>query len=441
MPTTPANEVDRRRLQATRQLLGAIANELDIDLSVRLWDGSLVPLGKNANSGHVIAIRHPGVVASILRRPGLDRVVRHYAAGMIDFEGGTLVDIGRHFAFLKTRGALKRIPKRTMFDFARAFLFAEALPAGESRAYAGGGEGIAPRRSKADDKDFIGFHYDLSNEFYQLFLDRQMVYSCAYFTDWSNDIDRAQHDKLEMICRKLRLQPGERFLDIGCGWGALVCHAAREHGVTAHGVTLSERQLEVARRRIEEQGLQDRVTVELKNYNDLTGQFDKIASIGMAEHVGLANLPTYMATVNRLLVDKGLFLNHAITHKARKRQGRFATRPEHKAILKYIFPGGELDDIGHTCQLMERHGFEVMDVEGWREHYQLATELWCRRLTDNKAAAVALVGDEAYRIWAAYLGGVSLAFLRGTLRLYQTLASKNAKGPSKLPPTRADLYR
>jgi cyclopropane-fatty-acyl-phospholipid synthase len=441
MPTEPANERDQHQLQVTRQLLGEIAKQLDLDLSARLWDGTLVPLGKEVRSGLVIAIRHPGVVSSILRRPGLERIIRHYASGMIDFEGGTLVDVGRRFAFLRTRGALKRIPKKVLFDFARAFLLAPALPAGQSRAYRGDETGAPAKRSKQDDRAFIEFHYDLSNEFYQLFLDERMVYTCAYFTDWNNSIDQAQHDKLEMICRKLRLKEGERFLDIGCGWGALVCHAAQHHGVHAHGVTLSTEQYDYARQRVAALGLADRVTIELKDYTHLDRTFDKIASVGMMEAIGIANTDTYFRTVNRLLADKGLFLNHAISRKAKRQRRHFSARPEQRMLQKYIFPGGELDDLGHTIQAMEQHGFEVMDVEGWREHYQLTTEIWCRRLTDNREAAVAIVGEEAYRIWVAYLGGVSLAFLRGSARLYQTLVSKNAKGPSKVPPSRADLYR
>ena len=161
----------------------------------------------------------------------------------------------------------------------------------------------------------------------------------------------------------------------------------------------------------------------------------------MAEAIGVANTDTYFSTINGLLVDKGLFLNHAISRKAKKKQSRFSSRPEQRALQKYIFPGGELDDLGHTIEAMEQHKFEIMDVEGWRDHYQLTTQLWCDRLTENKDAAIELVGEETYRIWVAYLGGVSLAFLRGSARLYQTLVSKNPKGPTKLPPSRADLYR
>ena len=303
----------------------------------------------------------------------------------------------------------------------------------------------ATRPAKAaprpQNRDFIQFHYDVGNDFYRLFLDPEMQYSCAYFTDWGNSLEEAQRDKLEMICRKLRLKPGDRLLDIGCGWGGLVCYAAEHYGVTAHGITLSEAQLELARERIAAKGLADRVRVEIRDYADLDGAYDKIASIGMYEHIGIANIDKYFKAVRAVLAPDGLFLNHAISRRAKRKQRRFSARAEQRALQKYIFPGGELDDIGHTIRAMEQHGFEVHDVEGWREHYALTTRQWCERLTARRAEAVALVGEQTYRIWVAYLGGCSLAFSRGTARIYQTLASRGAKGRSPVPPTRADLYR
>ncbi len=412
-----------------------------MDLSVKLWDGSVIPLGDDVKSDLLLIIRDPGVLTSLLRRPSLDGIIRHYIKGMIDFEGGTLLDVGARFVFKHTRGRLKNIPKRDIIAFVRAFAFAPTLKPGESRGYEGDETGRPRSRSKQDDKAFIEFHYDLSNAFYELFLGEHMVYTCAYFTSWENSLDQAQFDKLDMVCRKLRLEKGERFLDIGCGWGGLICHAARHYGVQAHGVTLSGEQYDYAVKKIAELGLEELVTIELKDYTELDRQFDKIASVGMAEAIGVANTDVYFSTINRLLVDKGLFLNHAISRKAKKNKRKFSARPEQRALQKYIFPGGELDDLGHTIEALEWHKFEIMDVEGWREHYQLTTQLWCDRLTANKEKAIEIVGEEAYRIWVAYLGGVSLAFLRGSARLYQTLVSKNPKGPTKLPPSRADLYR
>ncbi|WP_350335079.1 cyclopropane-fatty-acyl-phospholipid synthase family protein [Coralliovum pocilloporae] len=429
-----------KHVKAVGTVTAALAPHLDINASVELWDGSRLPLGTNVSNDLAIRIKSPGTIASLLKRPTLDRFILHYIHGDVDLTGGNLFDLGDQLALKKTGRALKKAGRSTILKALLPFLLVKSSKPGESRGF--GKEITGENRAQADNKDFIQFHYDLSNDFYKLFLDREMLYSCAYFTDWGNSLEQAQFDKLDMICRKLRLKEGERFLDIGCGWGALVCHAVQHYGVTAHGVTLSEEQLALARAKINSLGLSDRITLELKDYAHLEGQFDKIASVGMYEHIGSDNIPLYMSTVKRLLADDGLFLNHAITRRGKQgKKKKFSKRAEQKALLKYIFPGGELDDIGNTLLKFETHGFEVHDVEGWREHYALTTRYWYLRLEENKEQAIALVGEEAYRIWAAYLMGVSLAFTRGTARIYQTLVSKGAKGPAPVPPSRADLYR
>jgi cyclopropane-fatty-acyl-phospholipid synthase len=432
-------KAEAKQLAAARRLIAEIAAALDLDASVRLWDGSLVPLGANVSSPLAVTIAGPGVVASMLRWPTLDRLVRLYAKGRIGLEGGTLIDLGQQLQLTSTRKRLKHLGKLRVARLLLPFLFAAPDRPGRSRDYHGDETGRA--RAQAENRDFVQFHYDVSNDFYRLFLDPHMQYSCAYFTTWTGTLDQAQEDKLEMICRKLRLKPGDRLLDIGCGWGGLICYAAQRHGVSAHGVTMSETQLALARERIAQAGLGDKVSVELKDYAELDGTYDKIASIGMYEHIGLANIPSYLTKVRGLLADDGLFLNHAISRRAKRRQRRLGSRPEQRAIMRYIFPGGELDDIGHTVQEMEIHGLEVQDVENWRRHYALTTRAWCERLNARREEAEAMVGPELVRLWLAYLAGVSLAFARGTLRIYQTLASKQARGPSPLPPTRADLYR
>ncbi len=431
--------VQDRQLAAARQIAEDLTHHLDLDLSVRLWDGTLIPLGANVESGLAITIASPGVISSLLRRPTLDRLIRHYARGHIGFEGGTLIDLGKSLDGAGHRRSVKGLSKRRLINRLWPFLFAPGERLDRSRAYDGDAAGEG--RAAAENRQFIQFHYDVGNAFYQLFLDPEMQYSCAYFTDWGNALEQAQRDKLDMICRKLRLKPGERLLDIGCGWGGLICHAAEHYGVAAHGITLSEAQIALARERIEAKGLSGRVTVEIRDYAELDGRYDKIASIGMYEHIGIANIDRYFGTVRRLLAPDGVFLNHAISRRAKRKKRRFSARAEQRALQKYIFPGGELDDIGHTIGAMEQQGFEVHDVEAWREHYARTTQLWCERITARREEAVALVGEETYRLWVAYLGGCSLAFSRGTARIYQTLATRSAKGPSPLPQTRADLYR
>lgn len=438
------NSTQASRLrQALQSIAADIADHLDAPLSLKLWDGSYLPLGgataTRATNQPAIVIADPGAVPALLRRPTLDRLIRLYVRGRIDFEGGTLIGIGEVLADKNTRKQLRHLSKRKLVTTLLPFIAMRGAAAATSRSFEGGEAGAG--RKARNERDFVGFHYDVSNAFYELFLDEAMVYTCAYFTDWSHELAKAQFDKLDMSCRKLRLKPGERLLDIGCGWGALICHAAKHYGVHAHGVTLSQEQYDYTVRRIASEDLGGVVSVELIDYQDVEGKFDKISSIGMYEHIGIAALPDYMSKVRSLLKADGLFLNHGITRRAKRKARRFADRPEQRALVRYIFPGGELDDIGHTLQELERAGFEVHDVEGWREHYALTTKMWCERLTAKRDEAIAIVGEETYRIWVAYLAGCSLAFTRGSARIYQTLSGHNARGPSSVPPSRADLYQ
>lgn len=431
---------EEKLLQSAKRLVTHFARVLDSRVSIRLWDGSILPLGPDADPDLFLSIRDSGVIGSLVRRPTLENIVRHFARGQIDFHGADPLVFIETLRRKNSRKRLKQISKWGLARDLFPFLFAKAMPLPLTPGLEA--EGNANQKPGADNSSLIQFHYDAGNDFYRLFLDENMVYTCAYFTDWTNTLEQAQLDKLDMICRKLQLEPGDRLLDIGCGWGALICHAALHYGVTAHGVTLSKAQVEIAQERIELLGLEDRVTVELKDYNDVQGQFDKITSIGMVEHVGLANLPHYMTKVNSLLRDRGIFLNHGITRTGKKNRRRYRrVRPEQRIMRKYIFPGGQLDHIGHTLETMEAYGFRVHDVEGWRDHYALTCRHWCNRLWRNQEEAIRLVGYERYRLWLAYLAGVSQSFEDGALCLFQTVGVKHkAKGHSQMPPTREHLY-
>ncbi len=410
---------------------------------MRLWTGEVVPLGKEVDGRFTINVSGPGVVGSLLRRPSLETFVRLYATGHISFEGGDLMEFTDALRTKReNRQRLKEISKLMLVKGTVPFLFAKTKVS-DLREECFADDVVGRVESKRDNTDYIQFHYDVSNDFYKLFLGSEMVYTCAYFKDWNNSLDQAQRDKMDMICRKLRLEPGDRMLDIGCGWGGLICHAAQNYGVKATGITLSQTQHDYAKEKISQLGLSDQVNVEICDYADHQGTYDKISSIGMSEHIGVANYPRYFGKINSLLRDRGIMLNHAIARSAKKskRQAR-KIRPERKLLLKYIFPGSELTPVGMTTDFMETSGFEVHDVESWREHYALTLKYWSKNLSANKEEAIKLVGPERYRLWLAYMTGGSVGFTAGSIKLFQVVATKRAsKGLSGMPPTRGDLYR
>jgi cyclopropane-fatty-acyl-phospholipid synthase len=428
----------KSRLASLKTFLAHLRDVTKLDLGFVLWDGSTVPAGL-APSALAIGIADEGAVGALVRKPKLDTILNLWVAKRIDIRNGTAFDIAGIGDRVRGREFRAAIDKKLALKTLLKFLL---VPRGGPWPLENIQEDRPSDGSERENKANIQYHYDVSNAFYQLFLDPEMVYSCAYFTDWDNDIAQAQRDKLEMICRKLRLKEGERFLDIGCGWGALVCHAAKTYGVKAHGVTLSQTQFDLAQEKVNRLGLQDRVTLELRDYRTLDSRFDKIASIGMFEHVGIDNHPAYFKTVRKLLAPDGIYLHHAITRPAKRTDKEFKKkRAEYVAITRYIFPGGELDYIGMSAANLERFGFQVHDVEGWREHYARTCRLWHSRLLANYDTAVREVGEPKTRLWLIYLAGCSLGFQRGTLNIFQTVASRKRRGASGLPPTRADLYR
>jgi len=355
--TTPPD----RRIVRLRHLAAHLAEVLQADLMLRLWNGEQLPLGPAPGGDVWIAIHSPAAITRMLRSPRLTTLIELFAEGDLDIEGGTLLDVAARRG-IAAPGIVRQLDKWLVARALLPFIFG---PGGEQTqsAHAYGGCGGMSSTTR-DDKALVQFHYDLSNAFYALFLDPGMQYSCGYFIDAQTDLAAAQQAKLDMICRKLRLRPGDRFLDVGCGWGSLMYHAARNYGAHAHGVTLSEAQYEYVREKIRRCGLQGRVTVDLKDYRALDGEYDRIASVGMFEHVGRDNHSAYFAKMRDLLRPRGVMLHHAIARPAKRSERAFRRRrPEYAALTAYIFPGGELDHIGNTLANVERAGFEVHDVE------------------------------------------------------------------------------
>ena len=421
-------------------LVRDVVGHLRPGLAVRLWTGETI--GGGDSDGPTVVLRSPAIVSRALRSPSLPTVIEAWANGLIDIENGTILQAAARYEAMRLsdpRGFKERLRTLPKGRIVRALpgLLPGALQSGRSAGLDG-----QKRFRAGGGKSEIGHHYDVSNAFYRLFLDERMVYTCAYFERDDMTLDEAQESKLDLVCRKLRLREGERLLDIGCGWGAMLIHAAERYGVRGHGVTLSEEQAALARERVAERGLADRVTIELKPFEELDAEsFDKVSSIGMFEHVGIRHHDAYFANVHRLLRPGGLYLHHAITRRMKRSKRAFGRKSaEHRALVRYIFPGGELDTLGLSVNGLEARGFEVHDCENLRPHYGRTCRLWADRLNARMEAAVAEIGERKARVWLLYLSGCALAFERGSVQINQTLASRRAKGQVPVPWTRADLY-
>ena len=382
-----------------------------LPVALVLPDGARVPLSP-ATEIDVSARTLAGLRA--LATPAMGRLARAYVHGDVDFTGSARRVLG--------------IAERMVGDIAHGRESARAKV-------------ISFVHHRRTNRRNISHHYDVSNAFYRIWLDARMVYSCAYFHSADDSLDAAQAQKIDHICRKLRLEKGERFLDIGCGWGALIFWAAENYGVQATGITLSKNQFEHVQREIAARGLTGRVRVELRDYQDLPDEeaFDKIASVGMFEHVGPRNYGRYFGKIRRLLVPGGFVLNHGITHN--QLTGRALGSGIGEFVEEYVFPGGELAHVSRVMEGLAAQGLEVVDAEALREHYAKTLWHWVERLEASAGAARAEVGEEKYRIWRIYMAGSAHAFDRGWLSLWQLLAGKPlADGRLPHPLTRGYIY-
>ena len=405
-----------------RNLLGG-----RIPVRIQLWDGSSI--GPDGGVG-TIHVRSADALRRVLWAPGELGVGRAYVAGDIEVEGDVVAMLA----------SLHEVAPRDLRTGLRA------LPAAFGAAYRAGAIGLplpAPpeearvrglRHSHRRDVQAVTHHYDVGNEFYELVLGPSMTYSCARFADPAMSLEQAQESKHELICRKLGLREGEplRLLDVGCGWGSMALHAAASCGATVVGITLSEEQATYARKRVAEAGLGDRVEIRVQDYRDLRGErFDAITSIGMFEHVGKVRTAQYFETLHGLLEPGGRLLNHAISEQggSKLRSWSFFGR--------YVFPDGELLDVGDVVLAMERAGFECRDVESLREHYALTLRCWVANLEANWEAAVREVGLTRARIWRLYMAGSVIGFENGGIAVHQVLGVVPDAGRSGMPRTRS----
>ena len=435
--TSPEGTLEEK----TRHVLGEIFAGCALDkVGVRLWSGAMWPDEQRRDA--VIALNHPGALGRMLL-PGTEvGLAEAYLDNDFDIEGDV------EAAFEVGDFLLRRLDDWKKKLKLGGLLI--GLPEGDGRStMQRAARQLMPRirgkrHSPERDRRAVIFHYDVSNNFYQLWLDRRMVYSCAYFKSPSDHLDIAQEQKLDYICRKLRLRAGQRLLDIGCGWGALVIHAAKHFGVHAEGITLSESQAEWARSRILESGLENKAKIELRDYREIAAKgaefFDAIVSIGMAEHVGRERLPDYFATAHRALKPGGVFLNQAIGKDIIARPGE----PEGfggSFIEEYVFPDGDIPPLPILLRAAESSGFEIRDVENLREHYALTLRHWLRILGARHDEALCFVDEATYRIWRLYIAGSAHGFRSGHIAVYQTLLAKlGPSGQTNLTLTRDDWY-
>ena len=438
---------DEPALRHSRKVLELIFGPPeDRSFDVRWWTGAIDP-GRSYSPPFTFVVSRPGALRRMLLPPSELAIVEAYLGGDIDIYGdmeaaATLGDV--------IADGVRR--PRALASLMRELL---ALPTGDHDEHGIGqrtGAGATVEHAgklhePARDAVAVRYHYDVGNDFYALWLDPRMVYSCAYFRSPDDTLEDAQLAKLDHVCRKLRLRPGHRFLDVGCGWGALIMHAAASYGVDAVGITLSTRQAELARERIAAAGLSDRCRVEVADYRVPLAKapFDRIASVGMVEHVGEEHLPVYFAALRRALAPGGLLLNHGIVSTGAARSTSLSARLEYRLwrrgafVDQYVFPDGVLAPLSAVIGAAEGAGFETRGAESLREHYTLTLRRWVTRLSSRWADARRTTDERTARIWRLYMAASAYGFDSGRLNVVQTLFALPDHGRSDIPLTRDDI--
>lgn len=400
-----------------------LGNELPVRLE--FWDDSA--LGPDEMAGSLL-VKSANALRRLLWAPGELGLARAFVTGEVEFRGD-LVGVLRAIRDSAPRERLRIPVVRALRAAHRVGALGLPLERPEEEASPSG-----LRHSRRRDTHVVHHHYDISNDFYELVLGPSMTYSCARFTADSVSLEDAEEAKHDLVCRKLGLDrtPGMRLLDVGCGWGSLAIHAARTYQAQVLGVTLSDAQAEHARRRVKEAGLDGQIEIRIQDYRDLVGeQFDAISSIGMFEHVGRSKMAAYFEAMHRILAPSGRFLNHAISSAGGSRLG------SRSFIGRYVFPDGELLDVGDVVLAMERAGFEVRDVESLREHYAKTLRAWVRNLQGSWDQAVTRVGIRRARVWLLYMAGSANGFVDGGISIHQVLGVRPGKGgESGMPLTR-----
>jgi cyclopropane-fatty-acyl-phospholipid synthase len=388
-----------------------VRNKLSLPLRIVLWNGQQFDLSPDPPR---VTIKVPSSSAlRYLVSPSLYNLGRAYVEGAIEVSGRAvdMINIGNALA---------------------------EASAGKTHARLAGAFRLVSPHTRQKDAEAIRYHYDVSNEFYGAWLDPNMVYSCAYFENGDEDLATAQLKKIDHILNKIGLRPGQTLLDIGCGWGALAIRAAQRHGARCVGVTLSERQAELARERVARAGLQGQVEIRLQDYRDVDGEFDRITSVGMFEHVGVQHLPEYFGRVRKLLAPGGVVMNHGITTTDIDNGptpfggGEF--------IDKYVFPHGELGHLSTVIHAMQQGGLEVRDVENLRRHYARTCATWTENFENNADRIRTLTEPKRFRIWHVYLAGCAYAFAHDWISLYQIVCGKAGEEPSQIPWSRRYMY-